>query len=345
MSILALLCGVFYTPVNARETGPTATATATPVILTTAELLQLVNNARKEVGHPALVLDPYLMSYTQTAADMAANSIRPSGLGATASIIAMGYGYPETIETIFCTTSFFKLDLYDPNPATSLPFGTPYERSVENIYYRHIGFGVAKGVGEWDGYIIYELTACYTADNKYNPDQALTPGAIPTPPVVSQMIYPVRTAQPQADGQIVHEVRAGQSLWAIAVAYQTHIKDILQLNHLPPDWNTLYEGQRLLIPTPPGGLASPALPTDMNMPSEPPQDAPKPVATLKVGNRFTPQPVMATASFFNQNAEDKATFIPPETQHMDEGTAQMLITIMVIAGCLIFGAVTLLMRR
>ncbi len=343
LGILTALFGLIYTPVTARASGPTATTTPVPVILTTAELLQLVNNARSEVGHPSLVLDPYLMSYTQSVTDMAANNIPAYGQGATTSVIAMGYGYPETIDTIFCTTSFATLELNDPNPAASLPFGTPFERAVENVYYRHVGFGVAKGVADWEGYIFYQMTACYTADNKYNPDQALTPGAIPTPQVVSQVIYPVYTAMPQANGQIVHEVRAGQSLWAIAIAYQTHIKDILLVNHLPSDWDMLYEGQELLIPTLPGAPAGapPALPVA----------AAKPVATLEAGNRFTPRPVMATASFSNQRPDaptaplPQTTTLPPETQPLDEGTAQTLIIVMVIAGCLIFGAVTLLMRK
>ncbi|MCE1253277.1 MAG: LysM peptidoglycan-binding domain-containing protein [Anaerolineae bacterium] len=309
------------------------------MILSTAEMLQLVNQARRDVGHPLLVLDPYLMIYAQTVADMAANSLPPSAKGAVQSVIEMGYGYPETIDTIFCTSSFVILYLSDQNPADSLPFASPSERAIENIYYRHVGFGVAKGVGDWDGYIFYQMLACYTADNKYNPDRVLTPGA-PTPQTVSQIIYPVYTAQVQANGQLVHEVRAGQSLWAIAVAYQTHIKDILQLNNLPPDWNTVYEGQKLLIPTLQGGRM-PVQNTAVAL-------TVKPVATLDVKNEpLKPGPILATASFKSgQNTPPNLAPTPtPEAQPMDEQSALGIITVTVIAGVLIFVAIALLLRR
>jgi LysM repeat protein len=233
----------------AQEPQPTGTQTPEPRLLTVNELLQMVNQARASIGHPPLVLDPILMNYIQAEADLAANSL-PSQGSPTERVIAMGYGYPETSDTIFCTSNSAIMDI------NGIPsgYGSVDERAVNNVYYRHIGFGISKGVGDWDGYVFYMLLACYDADKKYHPGQAtVTPGANATAGV-SEVIIPVRTAEAQQNGQILHEVRSGQTLWAIAMAYHTHIQDILTLNRLSPDTDTIYQGQKLLIPTLPVSL-------------------------------------------------------------------------------------------
>lgn len=234
------------TQVHAQDEEPTPTPFSESEILTADDLLLMVNNARLQVGHPAMILDPILMVYSQEQAERTANSMKPDGKGATPSVIEMGYGYPETIDTIFCTSSNAILDTKTPVP---YGFGTVGERAVNNIYYRHIGFGISKGVGEWEGYVIYYLTACYTADNLYEPGQETTPGST-TSSAISDLIIPVRTNTPLANGNIYHEVLSGQTLWAIAIAYGVHIVDILNLNQLPLTTTQLRQGQKLWIPTP-----------------------------------------------------------------------------------------------
>ena len=247
-SLALVLLSYHFHNAAAQEPLPTSTEAPGTRLLTADELLQMVNQGRLQIGHPALVLDPILMSYTQGEADLAANSMPPQGSGPPADVIAMGYGYPETSDTIFCTYHYAQLDLKGATPPIP-DFGSPDVRAVNNVYYRHVGFGVSKGTGDWDGYVFYLMLACYDADKKYHPGQAtLTPGAS-TPAAVSEVIIPVRTAQAQNNGQIVHEVLSGQSLWAIAMAYHTHIQDILTLNHLAPDTDSVYQGQKLLIPT------------------------------------------------------------------------------------------------
>jgi LysM repeat protein len=63
-------------------------------------------------------------------------------------------------------------------------------------------------------------------------------------------MYPVQTVTPQADGSVVHIVKSGQTLWSIAIAYNTHIVDILNANNLPQSLEMVYNGQRLIIPIP-----------------------------------------------------------------------------------------------
>ena len=65
------------------------------------------------------------------------------------------------------------------------------------------------------------------------------------PPGVSGVIIPVVMVTPDADGDVIHEVKAGQSLWQLAISYETKIDEIKRLNNLFD--NEIYPGTKLLI--------------------------------------------------------------------------------------------------
>lgn len=50
---------------------------------------------------------------------------------------------------------------------------------------------------------------------------------------------------PNFDGDVIHEVQPGQSLWQLAIAYEVKIEDIKRLNNLFDD--NIYPGDKLLI--------------------------------------------------------------------------------------------------
>lgn len=62
---------------------------------------------------------------------------------------------------------------------------------------------------------------------------------------VDQML-PVRRNTARPDGDVIHEVQYGQTLWSIAIQYGTTIEQIRRLNNLPPT-PMIYPGQKLLI--------------------------------------------------------------------------------------------------
>lgn len=59
------------------------------------------------------------------------------------------------------------------------------------------------------------------------------------------MIIPVVVVTPNVDGDVIHEVKAGQTLWQIAISYETKIDELKRLNNLVD--NNIYPGNRLLI--------------------------------------------------------------------------------------------------
>jgi LysM repeat protein len=116
-------------------------------------------------------------------------------------------------------------------------------KPVNNPYYKHIG----AGVSEYQGTVYYIVQAAYTSNNIYKPG---TPQAQqPTnSDFMSQIIFPVQIATPQADGRVIHLVKQGQTLWSIAIAYNTKIAALTAMNNLAFDNPIIYVGQKLYIP-------------------------------------------------------------------------------------------------
>jgi len=122
-----------------------------------------------------------------------------------------------------------------------------------NPAYCNVGAGIARSP---NGRTYYVLQAAYTATKacgEYRPPAGLPPpgGWNAEPGInsggVSQLIVPVKKATPDAEGRIFHVVEAGQSFWAIAVAYKITIKDLEIWNNITKD-AVLKVGQKLFIP-------------------------------------------------------------------------------------------------
>ncbi len=62
---------------------------------------------------------------------------------------------------------------------------------------------------------------------------------------LSQYSVPVALSTARPDGDVVHEVRYGQTLWSIAIEYGTTIEQIKRLNSLTGD--TVIQGWKLLV--------------------------------------------------------------------------------------------------
>ncbi len=75
---------------------------------------------------------------------------------------------------------------------------------------------------------------------------------------LSQYSIPVAMSTARPDGDVIHEVKYGQTLWSIAIQYSTTIEQIKRLNNLTS--NTIVPGWTLLIQK---GATQPAPPTAM----------------------------------------------------------------------------------
>ena len=128
-----------------------------------------------------------------------------------------------------------------------------------------IGAGVSVNGGR-----VYYVIDCAQPTNSDIPPTAGTsvPGDT-TAPLVGDVMIPVVVVTPNADGDLIHEVKAGQTLWQIAISYETKIDEIKRLNNLFD--NDTYPGMKLLVKK--GIVLSPNLQATLTSTSQPLQTA------------------------------------------------------------------------
>lgn len=231
--ISILLAAGMVTPVNAQE-GSNITA---------QDLISLVNGIRTGNGLPALEVSGILMGTAQSTAEIMAANHMGSHIGdVRGRVMAAGYGGGANA----WATENFAVGPFSLEDLAWIWSDAAHMIPMVNPAYQHIGAGVATGP---DGSTYFIVHAAYTS----GPPAARTqtpgiPNAANPTEVAPQWIIPVVTATPAADGSLVHEVKMGQSLWSIAIAYNTHIVDILRLNNLSPEQQVVWIGQKLNIP-------------------------------------------------------------------------------------------------
>ncbi len=263
--LLVFGMGGFHPPqaVKAEEVHP-----APPKQVSAYELILAMNTLRVSYGLPALIEDPIVNAVAQsTAATMAANNMSWHIGDVRGRIAAAGYGNGGTVwATENFAVSHGGMGIDEIMAAWADP---DHMRPAVTPAYCHVGAGAAQTS---DGRIYYILQAAYVSGQECGSSSPSSGGTaqpgvvIPNP--VSQLIIPVKIATPDAEGKIFHEVRAGQSFWSIAIAYQITIHDLEVWNNVSRNI-PLQAGQRLFIPdentegyaTPtPFGMFVPAVP-------------------------------------------------------------------------------------
>ena len=247
-------------PAKAQEFGPTPTLGAP---LSPAEIINAVNNLRISYGLPALYAHPVLMQIAQEQASGIASGLpghwRPNGMSLGQWMISLGYplsgdltldGYrSENWGMAFTAEDAIRMWLGDDL----------HTNTMLSVDRSDIGAGVAVGDGQF--FVVIE-TALQTRSGQMQSNAASILTGIPQTQmayaqmetqaaingVLPQYSIPVVLNTPFPNGRVYHEVLYGQTLWSIAVAYETTIKQIQALNNLGED-TTVYEGQTLLVHT------------------------------------------------------------------------------------------------
>ncbi len=235
--------GAFHPPevVRAEEIQP-----APAEQVSAYELILAMNTLRVSNGLPALIEDPIVNAVAQsTAATMAANNMSWHIGDVRGRLASAGYGGGGTVwatENFAVSSGGMGID-----EIMSTWADPDHMRPAVTAEYCNVGAGAAKAP---NGQIYYILQAAYVSGQECGSSSSSsggTPQAGTVPNPVSQLIVPVKIATPDADGKVFHEVKAGQSLWSIAIAYQITIHDLEVWNNLSRD-TPLKAGQRLFIP-------------------------------------------------------------------------------------------------
>lgn len=281
---------LFSYPARALDAIPTVTPTGTPV--TAQGIIDAFNALRRSHNMRGLIVDPILAGLAQQTADtMAINGMSGHIGGVRERAIAAGYGAGD----IPWLTENFAIGPMSLEELMMSWSDADHMRGANNLWYAHCGVGIAEN----NGNVYYIFIAGYTSNRIYKPGATALPGVTLTPPI-SQVIYPVVKAPPGQDGKIVHTVKHGQTLWAIAIAYGTHILDIQRANGMTANNVTLSEGQKLIIPIE-GGVTAPtedtvvapsvtpdqiSTPSVSPMPVDPTLSAPAPEKKVGMSGEF-----------------------------------------------------------
>ena len=224
---------------------------------TPSELIEAVNALRLTYGLPPLSVNSILMHVSQTQADYllategGAGHNRANGMSLTDQLLSLGYPLAGDLSLGgYRSENFVFGSGMDVQAAIHSWLGDdPHTNTMLSPNYFDIGGGVAIGS---DGTVYFVIdTARPTSSGRqqdYTPEAAGTVVSgitVNGTPGVDQFMVPVTLSTPNSGGLVIHDVKYGQTLWSIAIAYKTTIQQIRDLNDLPS--NDIYSDQKLLI--------------------------------------------------------------------------------------------------
>jgi LysM repeat protein len=251
-----------------------ATQVRAATSVTASDLIGLVNGIRASNGLPPLAVNTILMGTAESTAETMAANGSCSHIGdVRGRVAAAGYGGGTTVfatENIACGYSATISDIQGwwSDSLHMLP--------MVGASYTDIGAAVFNS----GGMNYFVLHAAYSAGgNTSGRVPGSNGGSDTTSPIVSQYIYGVVTATPQADGSITHVVEYGQALSSIAVAYGVTVAELQALNHL--SGINIYVGDVLIIRAAPTPTVSPTRTSTVQRPTRTPSSTPTP---------YTPRP-------------------------------------------------------
>lgn len=230
-----------------------ADAVHEPQIAGTAyDLINGVNALRASYGLAPYSISPILMYTAQAQADfMAANATvthsGPGGIGVTDRLLAAGY----PLAGDFSLGGFRSENITGGSESMSAQTAVdqwtgdaPHLTTMVSPDLTEIGAGVAVVGGR-----VYYVIDCARPTTAGASQSPVTPvGGGTTVPGADAPVEPIQglmVSTPNVDGNVIHEVKYGQTLWQIAITYETRIDEIKQLNNL--SGNDIYPGQKLLI--------------------------------------------------------------------------------------------------
>ena len=329
--------------VNAQQ--PTPTLESTPSLtqprFTPADVINAVNNLRLSNGLTRLASHPVLMEIAQAEANGIASGDeghwRPLNLTLGQWLLSLGYPLSGDLSLDgYRSENWLSIPISaSANDVVQMWLGDAEHTNTMLSQYRS-DMGAAIAVGE-DGNVICVIeTALQTASGKMQYDAYPILTGIPQtqtaysgmatlaaknglPP---QYSLPVKVSTAQPNGDVVHVVQYGQTLWSIAITYHTTIKQIQSLNHLSSI--VIIDGQKLLVV----------------------KGATQPVPTSDMTATFNAPRVSATPSLsFQTPVRQRPTPTPTKEYSAQEGKVNILSFGAIAIAALFLGGVFIVMVR
>jgi uncharacterized protein YkwD len=257
-----VLAGPDISPLLQEETSTPTPEETTPTLSapSPADIINAVNTLRIQNGLNALAVHDVLMQVAAEQANALAASEgaighnRPCGMSLGQDLLLRGFplwgdlsqdGYRSENWGIAMTAE----------DAISMWLGDDlHTNTMLSAYRSDIGAAVA---GSNQIYVVLETALRTNSGKMQYPAYAIltsipvtqaacmgqiTPNAAGS---ISEYLIPVAVSTARPDGDVVHEVKYGQTLWTLAIQYKVSIEHIKRLNNLSND--TIVPGWKLLI--------------------------------------------------------------------------------------------------
>jgi uncharacterized protein YkwD len=277
---VALLVALSLVPFQSAEAQPTLQITSP------SQLIDAVNSLRISYGLQPLIMHSILMQSAQSQADyMAATGqvthARPGGVTYTQQLLALGFPLAGDL-----SLGGFRAEniLMDSNPIVwnGVPSAWQDAQHMNTMLsgnFTHIGAGISQGT---NGYYYAVDCAAVTGSGQMQDTTSSILTSVPSGAAqgISQFMVPVIVNTAQPNGDVLHKVQYGQSLWSIAIEYDTTIKNIQALNNLGEN-SVILQGQELLVKKVAAQPAPPMVTATAFIPSTP-TIAPTPTISLPI---------------------------------------------------------------
>jgi uncharacterized protein YkwD/LysM repeat protein len=212
------------------------------------DLINAVNALRAAYGLAPYRINSILMHTAQAQADfMAATGdvthSGPDGIGLTDRLLAAGYPLAGDISA----GGFRAENITSGNESRSAESAVDgwtgdalHLDTMISPNLAEIGAGVAIANGR-----VYYVIDCALSTIDGSPQPTSVAGSGSAVPSRETPISAAILSTPNSQGDVIHQVQPGQSLWQLAIAYEVKIDEIKRLNNLFD--NNIYPGNKLLI--------------------------------------------------------------------------------------------------
>lgn len=196
---------------------------------------------------------------------------RPGGITYTQQLIMLGFPLAGDLSLggFRAENILSNYGVLDWNGVPSAWQDADHMNTMLSQNFTHIGAGISQGAG---GYYYAVDCAASTGSGQMQDSASSILGTASGTEVagsaaISQFMVPITKSTANPNGDVIHKVQYGQTLWSIAIDYGTTIKNIQALNNLGEDL-VVYQGQELLVlkgatPPPPSSPTVASLPTSI----------------------------------------------------------------------------------
>jgi uncharacterized protein YkwD len=298
------------------------TSTESPSIPTPAEIVEAVNNLRILNGLNVLAVHSVLMDVAAQQANALAVSggavghQRPCGMTLGQDLLLRGFALWGDLSQDGYRSENWGIASSAEEIVASWLGDDLHANTMLSPYRSHIGAAVALSD---QIYIVLETALQTNSGQMQHTAYDILTGIPATRAAciglstqhaeygnLSQYSIPVAMSTARPDGDVIHEVKYGQSLWSIAIQYSTTIEQIKRLNNLTSD--TIVPGWTLLIQKRATQPVPPTKPLSTFAPIKQDLRTPTPLLTLPPANTQI-SPSIITAQFIRDNSVVVVAFV------------------------------------